>query len=325
MRTSIVKKVGPFLMACLTTTLLGLPKAFADDKADLETRIAQLENAPRLSLFQTVTEMPSTGLKVVQRAFTRETVKPWLIILGSTGVLYYYDEEILQNVQHAGRDMGIGNGDATKSVITLGGKDILRLPSDTGSALYFLGDGWMHMSIASGFLLNGYFGDKNRPFNTGVEIIHGMFVSTFFNQALKRSFGREDPNFQSKKRGRWRPFPKTSDYNKTVAKYDAMPSGHIMTATLTFTIINTNYPEYSSYVLPLAGVWLTALGFEMVNNGVHWASDYPLGIAMGYFIGKIATEMGRPEPKTDEPEKPKFVYYPTMTDEGPLLNAAYLF
>ena len=33
--------------------------------------------------------------------------------------------------------------------------------------------------------------------------------------------------------------------------------------------------------------------FGMVNNGVHWASDYPLGIAMGYVFGKAATQLGR--------------------------------
>jgi hypothetical protein len=29
----------------------------------------------------------------------------------------------------------------------------------------------------------------------------------------------------------------------------------------------------------------------MMNNGVHWASDYPLGIAMGWVIGKASTKI----------------------------------
>lgn len=32
----------------------------------------------------------------------------------------------------------------------------------------------------------------------------------------------------------------------------------------------------------------------MVNNGIHWASDYPLGIALGYFFGKSALKMAKP-------------------------------
>ena len=35
------------------------------------------------------------------------------------------------------------------------------------------------------------------------------------------------------------------------------------------------------------------LGYSMLNNGVHWASDYPLGIALGYAFGKLAVRNGR--------------------------------
>ena len=31
----------------------------------------------------------------------------------------------------------------------------------------------------------------------------------------------------------------------------------------------------------------------MLNNGVHWASDYPLGIWLGYAFGKMAVRKGR--------------------------------
>ena len=35
------------------------------------------------------------------------------------------------------------------------------------------------------------------------------------------------------------------------------------------------------------------LGYSMLNNGVHWASDYPIGIAIGYAFAKIAVRNGR--------------------------------
>ena len=38
---------------------------------------------------------------------------------------------------------------------------------------------------------------------------------------------------------------------------------------------------------------MSLLGWQMLNNGAHWASDYPLGIAMGYLVGKISTRLGR--------------------------------
>jgi membrane-associated phospholipid phosphatase len=96
-------------------------------------------------------------------------------------------------------------------------------------------------------------------------------------------------------RGSWKLFPSFNEYNQRTATYDAMPSGHVMTATLTFTIISERYPQYNKYVYPVGGLWISALMFEMVNNGVHWASDYPLGIAMGYIFGKMATKMGKKE------------------------------
>ena len=37
------------------------------------------------------------------------------------------------------------------------------------------------------------------------------------------------------------------------------------------------------------------LGYAMLNNGVHWASDYPLGIAMGWGFAKLAVARGRRE------------------------------
>ena len=124
-------------------------------------------------------------------------------------------------------------------------------------------------------------------------IWHGMIVSTIFNQALKRSFGRESPEVSTSERGSWNLFPSFTDYNTKTASYDAMPSGHVMTATLTFTIISERYPQYNRYLYPMYGVWASALMFQMVSNGVHWASDYPLGIAMGYIIGKHSVQMGK--------------------------------
>jgi hypothetical protein len=34
------------------------------------------------------------------------------------------------------------------------------------------------------------------------------------------------------------------------------------------------------------------LGYSMLNNRVHWISDYPLAIAIGYTYGKIIVSRG---------------------------------
>lgn len=253
----------------------------------------------RIPLIDVITEMPTTSIDGLKTSFSKQSLPWWGLILGSTAILYHYDEEIYADAQRAGRKWGIGNGDNTHSAFEIGPWPV-RLPTDTGSAMYFLGDGITHFTIAGSFLAYGYLSENNRPYNTGLQIVHGMAVSTFFSQALKRSFGRESPYVKSEERGAWRPFPNFSQYSSDTPKYDAMPSGHVMTATLTFTVIIENYPEYEYWIRPIEITWLTLLGFQMVNNGVHWASDYPLGIAMGYVFGKSAAKLGKKKKSNTE-------------------------
>ena len=50
--------------------------------------------------------------------------------------------------------------------------------------------------------------------------------------------------------------------------------------------------------------------FQMVNNGVHWDSDYPLGIAMGCVIGNQAAKLGKLD-TSEEGENTAWTFYPT--------------
>ena len=50
----------------------------------------------------------------------------------------------------------------------------------------------------------------------------------------------------------------------------------------------------------------------MVNNGVHWASDYPLGIAMGYVFGKASAKLGRPKEKNKTADETAWQIVPSM-------------
>jgi len=242
-----------------------------------------------------IKDVPETVKTAWDMSFNTKpkTLYTWGGIFASTAVLYYYDEEILAEFQRFGRRIGLGNDDHTKSFIRIGNVSVFRGPTDLGSALYFLGDGWTHAMISLGFVSSGYVMQSNRAMRTGSQIFNGMISSTIANQIAKRSFGRESPYRSSKKRGRWRPFPSFSTYNNNVSAYDAMPTGHLMTATLTFTVIDENYPEYRSWIRPLAFTWGTILGYQMINNGVHWISDYPLGIVMGYVFGKAATKKNK--------------------------------
>lgn len=266
----------------------------------------------KLKFKQIITEVPTTGLRTLKKSFSRESLPYWGVIAASTGILYHYDEEIYADLSKRGRDWRIGNYDNTRSVVTISGHEIVRLPSDTGSFLYFLGDGWMHASIGGAFIGAGQIADNTHAFNTGLMLWHGMVVSTIFNQSLKRSFGRESPEVSTHKRGNWKPFPSFNEYNSRTASYDAMPSGHVMTATLTFTILSERYPEQKPVIYSIGGVWISALMFQMVNNGVHWASDYPLGIAMGYVVGKMSLQMGKKEDSAQKDSSTSWMVFPTF-------------
>ncbi|HLE11105.1 MAG: hypothetical protein A2504_01585 [Bdellovibrionales bacterium RIFOXYD12_FULL_39_22] len=247
----------------------------------------------RPKTFDFITYLPSTGMDMLKTSFSKKALPAWGGVIASSLLLYYYDEEILQTVQRWGRSLGLGNSDHTRSMIRAGNITIFRGPTDVGSLMYFIGDGWTHFFIGAGFAITGNLNADNRAMQTGSQIFHGMIASTIPNQILKRSFGRESPYRASEPRGAWRPFPSFATYNGDISKHDAMPSGHIMTAAMTFTIIDENYPEYRNYMRPISFTLISLLGLQMINNSVHWASDYPLGIAMGYVAGLSAAKIGK--------------------------------
>ena len=245
--------------------------------------------------FEFLTNVPHSMLDAWNMSFNTksETLLVWAGVVSSTVLFYIYDEEILAEFQRWGRDLHLGNDDNTRPYIKSGSISLFRGPHDVGSTLYFLGDGWTHVAIGTSFLITGALKDNSRALQTGSQMFNGLVSSTIANQVFKRSFGRESPIRSSQPRGAFRPFPSFSTYNNDISKYDAMPTGHLMTATMTYVIIDENYPECRAWFRPLGITWMALLGFQMVNNSVHWISDYPLGMAMGYVFGKVATQYGK--------------------------------
>lgn len=95
-----------------------------------------------------------------------------------------------------------------------------------------------------------------------------------------------------------------------------MPSGHVMTATLTFTVLAERYPEYKVPLYSVGGVWISALMFQMINNGVHWASDYPLGIAMGWVIGRASCQIVSVKNETESEKEVSWKVLPAPLKSG---------
>ena len=127
-----------------------------------------------------------------------------------------------------------------------------------------------------------------RALNTSNELVEALISVGIATQTIKRVTGRQSPTIaiaDGNNGGAWNPFPSFGAYSKNTPNYDAMPSGHMATYMATLTIIATNYPELK-WIKPVGYTLGSVLAFNMLSGKVHWASDYPIGILMGYVIGK---------------------------------------
>lgn len=164
----------------------------------------------------------------------------------------------------------------------------------------YLGDGKVQFGIAAVYAAYGFAFNDDKAIRTASQTVEVILACGGVVQLLKHVTGRESPFVATTPTGAWRFFPNQIDYAKHVPHYDAFPSGHIATATATLTVIIENYPDqkwipYVGYPI-LAGV---ATG--LVATSIHWWSDIPLGVALGYSFGRL---VAHPESSAAEAEKP---------------------
>lgn len=281
---------------------------------------------PKPGLWRNIGSGPSDWGLFVKQSFRKENL-PWLGAIGaSTVLLIHYDEKLYSATKKAGRKLSISSKDNTKTYLKIGGVSVFRGPSDLGSAMYFLGDGWINIGLFGYFETYGWLKDDWRAAQTGHQLAEGLLVTGFTTQVIKRVTGRETPRAASAKRGVWRMFPSFKDFQAHRTRYDAVPSGHMATGMMTVTVIAENYPD-NKYVKPVGYFLLTALGFQMVNNGVHWASDYPLGLAVGYGVGKAIAAGGKTAARRSGAVAPAALNFaPYLSPEGAVgASLAYKF
>ncbi len=247
-------------------------------------------NSPRP--FDFITTAPKNYGDFVENSFEKNSLKGLGMIAGATGVLYLFDQQILDETQRFGRKLGLENKDHSKPTLTIGGDDFMYAPTDIGSSILFLGDGWTTIGLSAGFLTSGLINHSAKSKMVSSELMQGLLFSGFSSQALKRISGREIPNARSKDRGRFSPFASPKDFNDNKARYDAFPSAHIMTAMTTLTILAENYEEVT-WIRPVGYSLVALLSFQLMNTGAHWASDFPLAIGIGHMAGKTIAQNGR--------------------------------
>jgi membrane-associated phospholipid phosphatase len=167
--------------------------------------------------------------------------------------------------------------------------------SDVSNYAVALGDGRLHLGIATAFAGYGWLWDDPKALRVASQTVETFLATGVTVQLLKRVTGRESPAAAtSHATGRWKFFPHPSLYDKHPPSYYAFPSGHISTSMATLTVIAENYPQ-EHWIKPVGYTLVGALGVGLVAKGMHWYSDLPVGIALGYLFGKVAANPSIPD------------------------------
>ncbi|MBU6120650.1 phosphatase PAP2 family protein [Hymenobacter siberiensis] len=239
-------------------------------------------------------------------AFRKENKETLIELAAGSVALWVADQYLVDWSQDVGKRIGLKAASTQKTLIyipfSVGSANLpfeFNVPDNLNSTFYFLGDGWTHLTVASSFWIYGGIKKDNRALRTSSQLGEAIFSTGLVVQTMKRLTGRQSPYVATKERGEWHLFPSYNTYQNFVPNYDAFPTGHLATAMATVTVIAENYPEYH-FIRPVGYGLMGLLGYSMLNNGVHWASDYPVGIALGYAFAKIAVRNGRT--RVEQPE-----------------------
>lgn len=246
--------------------------------------------------------------------WNKESIKPALFVALSSGLLIAFDDKIYQGVRYLSDEMGLATSNNTYNFSPINNLE-LNVPTDLASSLYYIGDGLTELSVNAGFYIYGLITKDKRALRVANQLSEGLISIGIYVQVLKHLTMHETPERRTMPeypRGRWKFFNVTDpgaslkEYSNSVPSNDAFPSGHLATAMMTTTVIALNYPE-KRWIKPVCYSLMGICGFQMVNNGVHWAGDYPLAIAMGYSLGKVIVGRGHKVVK-NSPDVEESVY-----------------
>lgn len=242
-----------------------------------------------------VTGVPGTLVRFGARIGSVDRLPDLAAIGVSTAVLVRLDGRLYDGTRDWSDRMGLSPDNTYASYLRFpipgAGKDafLFHVPTNLGAGFYFLGDGWFHGAVVAGFLGVGAIAGDDEALRTAADLVEVIGCTGVVSLALKMSTGREDPIVRSTPNGRWRFFPNPKRYLDDTPEYDAFPTGHLATLLATTIVIAGHYPD-TWWIRPLGYALCVPLGFQMVNSGVHWWSDYPLGMYVGWTMARVVLD-----------------------------------
>lgn len=255
-------------------------------------------------LTDVVKNFGGNALNTAKDVISKEYYPYSLAAIGTTAILIPTDPFFNRNARSLGQEIGFTYDHKFEK---LGPLKIV--PGNVNSLLYFLGNGTAVILMSGGFAAYGLLKNDYRAQSVSLQLVQSILLTGLYTQTLKRITGRESP-FVTTEEGRihsnWAPFPSFGAYQKDTSRYDAMPSGHLTTGLAAWIIIAENYPEYK-WIKPVGFTILGLMSLEMMQSGVHWISDYPIAILLGYLIGKnIARNSFKKEKSTPFSKQKKY-------------------
>lgn len=213
----------------------------------------------------------------------KKNISPIVLATSSTIITMPFDERLTEGAANLGNQVNLDNEGTYFRI-----KGVRMLPSNLPAAIYFIGNGGTTLLLSSGFFIVGKIKNDYRMQTTSSELVEVLISTGLVSQTFKRITGRRSPTsgiMEKNASFQWTPFPSFKAYQTHTPKYDAMPSGHLMTYMASLTVIATNYSEVK-WIKPVGYSLVGLLAFQMVSSKVHWTSDYPFAILFGYVIGK---------------------------------------
>jgi membrane-associated phospholipid phosphatase len=242
------------------------------------------------------TRLPGDWMKFTTESFQRKNILLMIGIGGLTAGLMAVDNPLSQN-ERKWYDRSLAFRNFSNDMV-------------------WAGDGRVQFGIVSAFAAYGFAFNNDRALRTASQITEAILASGTVVQLFKHLSGRERPDVASEIGGDWTFFPSQISYLRHVPHYDSFPSGHITTATTTLVVIAENYPELT-WFKPASYLVLGAVSSSLVAYGIHWWSDIPLGIVLGYSFGEIASHpLSVSLGSKPGSESPSLSFEPVMLQDG---------
>ena len=186
------------------------------------------------------------------------------------------------------------------------------------------GDGRYQLAAAALFAVSGIALHDKVALKTASNITEAVISTGLLVQILKRMTGRQSPSASTENGGDWDPFPSIKQYQKNQPAFYSFPSGHLSTATAVVTVIANNYPDLK-WIKPIGYSILGMLSFSLVNESMHWYSDFPLALLLGYTFGNIIAPVRNTKNQSINSSNSHFTISPSYINKKISLSAIYNF